>query len=310
MRLKRREFLEGAAAGAGGLLLGGRLAAAGKGQSANYDPYEPVRLGKTALKVTRVGLGTGVHAWMRRSNHTRMGPKRFDALVRAVWERGIRLFDAADLYGTHPHLARALAKAPRDKLTLVSKVWLQNKGLPEGEPAAADVCVERFCKELKTDYIDIVLLHGVMDADWPKLRGDEMERLTGLKKKGVIRALGVAVHSLAALKAAVAEPWAEVVLARINPYGVNMDDKPDKVVPVLRKLHGAGKGVVAMKVLGAGKLAGDGQRRRACIRFVLGLDCVDAMVVGFERPAEEADFAAEVRKVPRRQPGERRGRRP
>jgi len=302
MRLRRRELLEGAAAGAGGLLLGGRLAAARKGESAHCDPYERVPLGKTGLKVTRVGLGTGVRAWMRRSNHTRMGPKRFDALVHAVWERGIRLFDAADLYGTHAHLARALAKAPRDKVTLVSKVWLQDKGLPEGEPAAADVSVERFCKELKTDYIDIVLLHGVMDEDWPKLRGDEMERLTRLRKKGVIRALGVAVHSLAALKAAAAEPWAAVVLARINPFGVNMDAKPERVAPVLEQLHRAGKGVIAMKVLGAGKLAGN-EQRRACVRFVLGLGCVHAMVVGFEKPAEEADFAAEVRKVPRRKPG-------
>lgn len=303
MSIGRREFLEGAVAGAGGLLLGGELAAAGKAGSANYDPYERVPLGKTALKVTRVGLGTGVRAWMRRSNHTRMGPKKFDALVRAAYDRGIRLFDVADLYGTHPHFARAMAKVPREKYVLASKVWLHEQGLPEAEPAPADVSVERFLKELKTDYIDIVLLHGVTDEDWPKLQADDMERLTKLKKKGLIRALGVSVHSLAAMKAAAAEPWVETLDARINPYGVAMDDKPGKVVPVLKKAHDAGKGVLAMKVLGAGKLAKKPAQRDASTRFVLRLDCVDAMVVGFETPEELADFAVRVRKVPRRTGG-------
>jgi len=302
MRLRRREFLESAAAGAGGLLLGGRPADAAKGERSGCDPYEPVPLGKTGLRVTRVGLGTGVRAWMRRSNHTRMGPKRFDALMRAAWGRGVRLFDLADLYGTHTHFARAMAKVPRAKYTLVSKVWLAAKGLPEPEPPPADEAVERFCKELKTDHIDVVLLHGVSDGDWPKLHGDEMAALSRLKTKGVIRALGVAAHSLAALKAAAGEPWVDTVHARINPYGVAMDGEPEKVVGLLKKIHAAGKGVIAMKVLGAGRFRKSDRKRDASIRFVLGLDCVDAMVVGFETPAELADFDARVRAVPRRRP--------
>ena len=299
MRLRRRELLGGAAAGAGALLLGARAARA-EGERGGCDPYERVPLGKTGLKVTRVGLGTGVRAWMRRSNHTRMGPKRFDALIHAAWDRGVRLFDLADLYGTHPHFARAMAKVPRAKYTLVSKVWLEAKGLPEPEPPPVGEAVERFCKELKTDTIDIVLLHGVSDGDWPKLHGDEMAALSKLKTRGVVRALGVAAHSLAALKAAAAEPWVDTVHARINPYGVAMDGKPDEVVGVLRKIHAAGKGVIAMKVLGAGAFRKSDRKRDASVRFVLGLDCVDAMVVGFETPAELADFDARVRKAPRR----------
>jgi len=68
-----------------------------------------------------------------------------------------------------------------------------------------------------------------------------MDSLAQLKSKGIIRAHGVSCHSLAALEAAAAEPWVDSVHARINPFGMSMDDKPDKVVPVLKKLHAAGK---------------------------------------------------------------------
>ena len=304
MKFRRREFLECAAAGAGGVLLGGRLASAGNAPAGRYDPYEPVTLGKTGLKVTRVGLGTGFRGWRRQSNHTRMGAAKFDALVHAAYDRGIRLFDAADLYGTHPHLARALAKIKRDEYTLVSKVYVRrDRGLPEPGRPPADACVERFCKELKTDHIDIVLLHGVMAEDWNKKYIDHMVRLSKLKKKGVVRAVGVSVHTLGAMKAAAAEPWVDTVHARINPYGVAMDDTADKVLPVLRKVHQAGKGVIGMKIIGAGKFADSDEKRDRSIGFVLNLRCVDAMVVGFEKADLIDDFAARVRKVPRRNAG-------
>ena len=70
----------------------------------------------------------------------------------------------------------------------------------------------------------------------------------------MIRALGVSCHSLEALEAAATEPWVESVHARINPFGMSMDDKPEKVVPVLKQLHAAGKGVVGMKIVGEGRL--------------------------------------------------------
>jgi len=104
------------------------------------------------------------------------------------------------------------------------------------------VVVARFLKELRTDYLDLLLLHCVTSPDWPGELRRQMEILTKLKAQGKIRALGVSCHFLMALEAAVNEPWVESVHARINPYGMSMDDKPEKVVPVLKKLHAAGKG--------------------------------------------------------------------
>lgn len=77
------------------------------------------------------------------------------------------MFDAADLYGTHPFLAEALAQMPRKDYVLTSKIWFRRGGLPEPERPDANVVVERFLKEFKTDYLDLLLIHCVTSAKWP-----------------------------------------------------------------------------------------------------------------------------------------------
>ncbi|MHB1038696.1 MAG: aldo/keto reductase, partial [Pirellulales bacterium] len=256
LKIRRREFLESALVGTGGLLVGSRVLAAAE-PAKPVDPTELVPLGKTKIKVSRIGLGTGMRGGNRQSNHTRMGAEKFDALVHHAYDQGIRLFDVADLYGTQPFLARALAKVPRENYVISTKMWVRGGGLPERERPDADVVVERFLKELKTDYIDLILMHCMTDGNWNKELRKQMDILEKVKEKGLIRAHGISCHSLDALETAITEPWIDSIHARINPYGVAMDDKPEKVVPVLKKLHEAGKGVVGMKVLGEGRFATD-----------------------------------------------------
>lgn len=302
MRMKRRDFLVRSLAGMGGVLLGCRLDLAQERKASPYDPYEWVPLGKTKIKVTRVGLGTGMRGGGRQSNHTRMGKERFEALAKGCYERGIRLYDVADLYGTHPFLADALKKMPRKDYVIVSKIWWRPGGIPEKERPDADVVIQRFLKELNTDYVDVVLLHCVSSPNWPDEVGSHMNVLAKLKKKGIIRAHGVSCHGLEAVQACVKESWVDSVHARINPYAVQMDvssveDVP-KVVEVLKALHEQGKGVIGMKIVGEGKFRDSDEKRDESIRYVLSLGCVDAMVVGFEKTEEIDDFAARVRKVP------------
>ena len=297
MKIQRREFVKRSAFGLGGILAGVPLARAAESKPAFFDPYESVPLGQTKLKVSRFCLGTGMRGGNRQSDHTRMGKQKFEALVQGAYDRGIRTFDMADLYGTHPYLLPALKGIPRDKYAIFTKVWFQSGGIPESERPAADVVVSRFLKELGTDYLDLVLLHCVTSPKWPEELRSYMDSLDSLKSKGVIRAHGVSCHSLAALETAAAEPWVDSVHARINPYGMSMDDKPEKVVPVLQKLHAAGKGVVGMKIIGEGRLRNDPDKRDESARFVLGLGCVDVLNIGFEKTEEIDDFAGRVRKV-------------
>ena len=224
-----------------------------------------------------------------------MGVDKFEQVIAAAWEKGIRYFDMADLYGSHPIVGRVLKNKPRDAYTLVSKIWLLPGGLPETDRDDADVAVKRFLKEIGTDYLDLVQLHCMTAADWPETMRKQMDLMEGLREKGLIRAHGVTCHSIPALEAAAREPWVDVVHARINPDGLYMDGPPADVTAVLKKIHDSGKGVIGMKIIGQGRYRDDPAKRAASIRYVLGLGTVNVMVVGFERP-EEIDNVKELTK--------------
>jgi len=296
MTLNRRTFLTATLAGAGGVLLGG-CAAAARQTAVPAGPYRTVTLGKTGIETSLVGIGTGMHGGGRQSDHTRLGRERFEGLIKSCYRRGIRLFDMADLYGTHPYVGRALKDVPREEVTLVSKIWVRRGGIPEKERPGADVLVDRFRKELQTDYIDLVQIHCMTDPKWPDQQRRQMDIMENLKAKGVIRAHGVSIHSLAALQAAAEDPWVDVIHARINAYGVKMDDAPEKVAPVLAKAAANGKGILGMKLIGEGAFRNDPDKRDASIRWAMGPGHANAMVVGFLSEAEVDDFASRVQRL-------------
>ena len=148
----------------------------------------------------------------------------------------------------------------------------------------ANLIVDRFRKELNTDYIDIVQLHLMTSGTWPDEHKRQMDILDSLKAKGIIRAHGVSIHSLPAMEAAAASPWVDVTHVRINPFGASMDSpKPEAVTPVIEKLHKSGKGIIAMKVFGNGSFRDDTQKLDQSLKFVLGLGTVDMIIIGFEQ---------------------------
>jgi len=298
MRIARREFIQRSVAGASGALVGMVFGAEAPEKTEYFDPCAQVELGKTKLKVSRMCLGTGMRGGNRESNHTRMGRQKLEALIRGAYERGMRAFDLADLYGTNPYVVPALSGIPRDQYAIFTKIWPHRGGIPEAERPDADVVVERFLKEIKTDYIDLILLHCMSSEKWPQELRKQMDILAKLKEKGLVRAHGVSCHSLGALEAAANEPWVDSVHARINPYGVKMDGPAEKVAPVLARLHAAGKGVVGMKLIGEGTFRDDDEKKDGSLRYVLGLGCVHVLNVGCENLDEVDDLAKRIRKVP------------
>jgi hypothetical protein len=123
-----------------------------------------------------------------------------------------------------------------------------------------------------------------------------MDVIDEFQSRGIVRSKGVSCHTLGALQAAATEPWVEIDLARINPRGAVMDAPPATVVPVLRAMKKAGKGVLGMKIFGAGRLVPQADE---CLRFVLNLDCVDAFTIGCESAAQRADVTARIARVTR-----------
>jgi len=222
------------------------------------------------LRVSRLAFGTGTHGWAGRSDQTDLGVDKLASLLRLAYDHGVNFWDAADEYGSHPHVARALQGIPRDEVVIATKTTSRS-----AEQVTRDV--ERFLRELGTDVLDIVLLHFVTQADWPQHYTSAMEALSRAKEQEKVRAVGVSCHGLGALHAAAETAWAEVVLTRINMAGVDMDAPPSRIVPVIESLYTSGKAVYGMKVLGCGQLTG---KAHAAIQYVFQLGIVHALTIG------------------------------
>ncbi len=288
MKIERREFLGAAVASTVGAMAGGPAVLAAP---ADASPTATVPLGKT-LKACRISCGTGMAGGGRQTNQTRLGKEKFEALLHYAYDHGISHFDMADMYGTHPFVGRVLESKPRDKCQLVSKIWTRRGGIPERERPLADVLVKRFLKELRTDYIDVLQIHCMDKADWNRTERRQMDAMAKLKEEGLIRAHGVSIHSLDALKTAAEEPWVDVIHARINPFGHRTDGPMEQVVPVLKKIHAAGKGIIGMKLVGEGRFTPE--QRKQTLKFVMDLGCIDCLTVGFEQQAQIDEFLVNV----------------
>jgi aryl-alcohol dehydrogenase-like predicted oxidoreductase len=293
--LNRRKFLGALSLGTAHLMFNNPLYGMA-GRFTSPDPLQMVSLGNTGIKTTLLGFGTGVWAGNRTSFLTKQERDKSVGLLKHAYDRGIRMFDCADTYGTHGIMSEALKYMDRDKLTITSKIWTREGGIPEADRPDADIVVDRFRKEMNTDYFDLVQIHCMVDADWTDSMKKQMDIMENLKAKGIIGAHGVSVHKLEAMKAGVADPWVDVLHARINPYGLSMDKPdPEEVVEVIHQMHQSGKGVIGMKLVGNGKLRDDSEKIDHSLRFVLGLGSVDMMIVGFESEEQVDNYIDRTR---------------
>ena len=94
-------------------------------------------------------------------------------------------------------------------------------------------------------------------------------------------------------------PWTDSIHTRINPFGLLMDGPAEKVLPVAKQIKAAGKGLIAMKILGEGKLGNSEAKKIASLRYVLTEARADWLLVGFDSADQIDDLAACVRKVQR-----------
>jgi predicted aldo/keto reductase-like oxidoreductase len=244
-----------------------------------------VLLGPKKIELSRLAMGTGTNGVGGSSNQTKkMGVQGMANLFRAAFDRGVTFWDSADQYGTHPHLRAALTGIRREKVTILSKTHAST-----AKEMKADL--DRFRRELNTDYVDILLLHCMLDGNWDVRKRGAMDVISEAQEKGIVRTKGVSCHTLEALKTAARSPWVEVDLARINPAKVAMDADPQTVIGVLREMKAAGKGVIGMKILGAGKLR---DKVDESLQFALSLDCVDCFTIGSESRAEMEDLVVKI----------------
>src|SRR5271168_2706578 len=250
-----------------------------------FNAQDEVVLGNTGIRTSRLAMGTGTIGYGGNSNQTRLGTAPLtNLLLNGFHENGLRFFDSADSYGSHPYVAAALKQLPRDKVTILTKTDTR-------DAAGVRADLDRFRKELGVDHIDVVLIHCVTEGNWTTRYRGAMDVLSEAKQKGVIRAHGVSCHTLPALRAAAASPWVEIDLVRLNPIGSHMDADPDTVIGVIKQMRAQGKAIVGMKVLGQGDLR---DKPSEAIRYALSTGVLDAFTISAESQKEQNDLVHRV----------------
>ncbi|HEX8812442.1 MAG TPA: aldo/keto reductase [Terracidiphilus sp.] len=288
-RMNRRDFIIRTACGLGTALgtRGPFMLGITPSVTSKFSASDTVEIGKTGIKTSRLAMGTGTFGFGGRSNRASLGSKDLVNLLLNGYDSGLRLFDTADAYGSHPHVAGALKHIPRDRVTVLTKT-------DSRDAAGVRADLDRYRRELGTDYIDIVLLHCLTEGDWSERYRGAMDVLSEARQKGVIRAHGCCCHTLEALRAAAKSPWVDVDLVRINPIGSHMDASPETVTGVLREMRRAGKGIVGMKILGQGDMR---SRADEALRYCLALNLLDAFTIGAESKGEQNDLIRRIAAV-------------
>ena len=260
------------------------------------EKVDTVALGKTGLNVSRIAFGTGTKGWKIESDQTRLGMKNFVELSQYGFDRGIRFFDTADMYGSHPYVGAALKVIPREKVTILTKVMTYgHEGWYQTEPFAKSF--DRFRKDLGTDYLDILLLHCMMNGQWAtEYKQSYMDGLSEAKQKGLIKAVGISCHSLEAMVEAASNPWVDVLFARINHNGARMDGTPEKVMQVLETARKNGKGIIGMKIFGCGDLVRENERE-ASLNYVIKSGNVHCMTLGMTTREQMDDNISRVMRI-------------
>jgi len=287
--MQRRDFLRRTVTGIGATWLSTRLRAAPLADLAplprKYTAHDDVVLGATGIRTSRLAMGTGTIGYGGASNQTRLGTNPFVRLLLEGYnENGLRFYDTADAYGSHPYVAAAIKQLPRDKVTVMTKTDTR-------DAAGVRADLDRFRRELGVDYIDIVLIHCVTESDWATRYRGIMDVLSEAKQKSVIRAHGVSCHTIGALRAAAASPWVEIDLVRLNPVQAHMDADPDTVIGVIKQMRSSGKGIVGMKILGQGAMR---DRPSEALRFALASGVLDAFTIGAESQTEQNDLVHRI----------------
>lgn len=285
----RRQFLERTAACAGVALLSPALLSAAE-TAGKRTAVDQVLLGKTGLKLSRLGMGTGSNSGNVQKS---LGQETFNRLIRYAYDQGITYFDCAQSYETFDWIAGAIKGLSREKLFLQSKI--------PGQPEDVLKAIDRHRQVLNTDYIDSMLIHCMVNGNWTDPYKRIMDAFDEAKEKKWIRAKGVSCHSLPALRAATASDWTEVHLVRVNPQAKWIDGPEehwnksgDDIAPVMKEIktmHAKGRGVIGMKLVGNGEFQNPADREKA-VRFAMAQPEIDAVVIGF-KSTQEVDEAIE-----------------
>jgi len=145
-------------------------------------------LGRTGLRVSRVGLGGGGHSRLGQS--TGRTQEESIRVVLTALELGINFIDTAEAYGTEEIVGKAIRSFPRESVVISTKVHAR-KDDRLSTPAEFRSRVEAGLVRLDVDCVDVLHIHGLSAADHPYAVSELVPVLLGLREEGKVRFIGV-----------------------------------------------------------------------------------------------------------------------
>ncbi len=226
-------------------------------------------LGQTGLIVSKLCFG-GLTVGPLQAD---LSPVEGGKVIREAFDRGINFIDTAELYGTYPHIREALNGFDRSKIIISSKSYAYSV-------ETAEKALKEAFSELKTDYIDLFMMHEQESEHTLRGHYEALEYYEKMKEKGYIKAIGLSTHHIAAVRAAKKYAQLQVVHPIVNKLGIGIQDgSMHEMIVALDEFRADGRGVFAMKPLGGGHLI---KSYDEAFDFVNQLKVVDSFAIGMQ----------------------------
>lgn len=247
------------------------------------------RLGKTEIEVSEIGLGTvkfGRNQGVKYPHHFELPTDaELKMLLDVAKELNINLLDTAPAYGLSEERLGNLLQGERHKWVISTKVgeeFINGESYFDYSPITIRESVERSLMRLKTDYLDILLVHS--DGEDVRIIDEEhvFSALLALKKEGKIRAFGMSTKTVAGGLLTV--DMADLVMVA---YNANYQDEK----PVLVHAKEQQKGVLIKKAFSSGHLSGS---ISDAVRFALAAPGVTSVIVGTINPTHLRENVAAI----------------
>ena len=266
------------------------------------------RLGKTGLMVSEIGLGA---EWLER--HTTEECKE---IIERCEAHGINILDC---WMSEPNVRSNIGAAiegRREKWYIqghIGSTWQNGQYVRTRDPEQAKLAFNDLLTRLKTDYIDLGMIHFVdQESDWNAIMGsDYLAYVMELKETGVIRHIGMSTHNPLIAKKAVESGIVEMIMFSVNPafdllpgsedimayFAEEYDASLGGIAPERAELYKLCEqhdvGITVMKGYAGGRLF-DAKRSPfgvaltpvQCLHYCLTRPAVAAVMVGYDTPAQ------------------------
>ena len=229
---------------------------------------EYVTLGKTGLKVSRVGLG-GIPI-------QRIDAQAAKKLLDAVEAAGINYIDSARGYSVSEELIGGAIEGRRDRFVLATKTMSRDR-----EAMARDI--ETSLKNFRTDYIDLYQVHNPSLKQLEQIcaPGGALEALLEAREAGKIGHIGLTAHAPEVFERALELDWVETVMF---PYNI----VETQAAELRERARERTVGFINMKPLAGGAI----EDAKLAIRFAAANPNVDVVLPGMYAPEEVEENVA------------------